>query len=136
MPNVRVGCHTGPLVAGFMQIGSTPRYDAFGPTMQVAARMQATAAAGKIHCSEEFKEMLDVADKNFDYEFDVQRRTILKGRVTHPSYVMRSAHVPVPEDFIASLQFPWFWDIWLKTSSDMLWHVMTRYETLHHMITS
>merc|ERR1712146_178031 len=68
--------------------------------MQIAARMQSTSAPGRIHCSEEYKELFDIADKNFDFEFDVQRRTILKGRVTHASYMILSAHVPVPEDFL------------------------------------
>jgi class 3 adenylate cyclase len=102
MPNVRIGCHAGALVSGYMNVGSTPRFDALGASLQVAARMQSTAGLGRIHCSEEFKELLDNADKNFDFEFDVQRRTILKGRVTHASYMLRSAHVPVPEDFLAA----------------------------------
>lgn len=50
---IRIGLNTGPLVAGV--IGLTKfAYDVWGDTVNTAARMEAFGAAGRIHCTEEF----------------------------------------------------------------------------------
>ena len=100
---LRVGLHCGPVCSGFLNNGLTPRFDCFGAPLQIANRLQATAGQGKIHVSSGYKEQLDAADEAGVFIFEPPRKTIGKNRNTFDSYVMLSAFVPVPDDFMASL---------------------------------
>jgi len=56
--SIRVGIHAGPVVAGV--IGrSKPVYDLWGDTVNLAARMEGSGAAGRIHVTHEFKRILE-----------------------------------------------------------------------------
>ena len=45
---IRVGIHTGPVIAGY----SGGSFDVWGDTVNVAARMESSGDAGKVHISE------------------------------------------------------------------------------------
>lgn len=51
--NVRVGINTGPVVVGEIGTGQSGEYTAMGDAINLAARMEQTAAAGTVQISEE-----------------------------------------------------------------------------------
>lgn len=55
---VRVGMHTGPVVAGVLG-GGDLRYDVWGPTVSVAARLESHGAPGRVQLSEETARRLE-----------------------------------------------------------------------------
>jgi class 3 adenylate cyclase len=59
---LRIGIHTGPVVAGVMS-GSRLSYDVWGDTVNVASRMEANSAPGRILCSADVALVVsDIAD--------------------------------------------------------------------------
>ena len=69
----RIGIHTGPVVAGI--IGTRKfSYDLWGDTVNIASRMEANGAAGRIHVTRAIYEKL-----KGDFEFEARGMTHLKG---------------------------------------------------------
>lgn len=54
---VRVGIHTGPVIAGY----SGGNFDVWGDAVNIAARMEASGEAGRVHISEASRAFLDAA---------------------------------------------------------------------------
>lgn len=59
---IRIGLHSGPVTAGVLR-GDRARFQLFGDTMNIAARMESTGAPGSIHLSEETANMLIESNK-------------------------------------------------------------------------
>ena len=59
---VRVGIHTGPVIAGY----SGGSFDIWGDTVNIAARMESSGEAGKVHISEMTRAFMDDSEKIVD----------------------------------------------------------------------
>lgn len=66
MLEVRIGVHTGPVVAGIVGVKKF-QYDIWGDTVNTASRMESSGAVGKVNISEATYALLK-DDVNFDFE--------------------------------------------------------------------
>ena len=79
---LRIGLHVGPVVGGV--IGKErPTYDYWGDTLNIASRLESTAEAGRIHCSEAIYWRLRGA-----WRFEQRGRTELKGYASVDTYYL------------------------------------------------
>lgn len=60
--SLRIGLHSGPVTAGVLR-GDRSRFQLFGDTMNVAARMESNGCPDRIHLSQETANLLIQAGK-------------------------------------------------------------------------
>lgn len=83
--NVRIGMHTGSVVAGI--IGTKKfAYDLWGDTVNTASRMESHGEAGKIHFSEEVYTALLKSVSEHEYCIEERGEMEIKGKGTMTTY--------------------------------------------------
>jgi predicted ATPase/class 3 adenylate cyclase/predicted Ser/Thr protein kinase len=71
-PQIRIGIHTGPLVAGI--VGSTKfAYDIWGDTVNIASRMESSGVPGRVNISESTYQLIE-GQYNCEYRGEVHAK--------------------------------------------------------------
>ena len=76
---VRIGIHSGPLVAGIIGVKKF-QYDIWGDTVNIASRMESSSTVGKINISQATYELLKDY-KSFRFEHRGKIETKGKGKI-------------------------------------------------------
>ncbi len=83
---VRIGVHTGPVVAGVVGLLKF-QYDVWGDTVNIAARMEAAGQAGEVNVS---RDTFDLVKDRFDFTF--RGNLEAKGKGHLPMYFVDHLH--------------------------------------------
>ena len=86
--NIRLGIHSGPIVTGVIR-ADRPRWQLFGDTVNVAARMESTDEPGRIQISKQTYDLL-LMSPNYNVTFTIERRGMMaiKGKGELPTYFL------------------------------------------------
>lgn len=104
MVRMRMGIHTGPAVAGVVDVGRAPHFDCFGPSVNLASRMESTSTSARVQLSGPTMDILSRLDADHLFEFDAPRRTLVKGYGTMTTYLVKSTNIAIPKTIMEKLQ--------------------------------
>lgn len=91
---MRVGIHTGPVVAGIIGVKKF-QYDVWGDTVNTANRMETNGAPGRVNISETTYKFIQ---KDTDFIFERRNKIAVKGKGEMQMYfVKRGNHVEIHE---------------------------------------
>jgi class 3 adenylate cyclase len=95
------GVSSGPIIAGVLQ-GRSPMFDIWGPTVNLASRMESTGQPGRIQVSEGVARKVSAVPGQ-PFHFEPGHTTYCKGFGAVTSYFVRSTSEPPPRDLMVQL---------------------------------
>ena len=104
MLKIKMGIHSGPAIAGVVDVGRAPHFDCFGPSVNLASRMESTAPQDRIQLSGVTANLLNSKPEYSGvFDFEAPRKTLVKGYGTMMTYIIKATTLQVPEEIIEKL---------------------------------
>ena len=103
MVHMQTGIHSGPCIAGVVDVGRSPMFDCFGPSVNLASRMETTAMIDRVQISAPTFQQLQKLDVNHAFDWDAPRKTLVKGYGTMDTYTIKSTTIAVPDVLVKTL---------------------------------
>eukprot|EP00668_Euglena_longa_P026577 GGOE01033268.1.p1 GENE.GGOE01033268.1~~GGOE01033268.1.p1 ORF type:complete len:1200 (+),score=423.33 GGOE01033268.1:84-3602(+) len=98
---MRYGLSLGPITAGVLQ-GRLPLFDIWGPTVNLASRMESTGQAGRIQVVEGVFQAV-VAQNDQPFLFDSRHKVFCKGFGSVNAYFVAACSTSPPKELLAAL---------------------------------
>jgi hypothetical protein len=99
-----MGIHSGPCIAGVVDVGRSPAFDCFGPSVNLASRMETTAAIDRLQISASTYQILSKLDVEGMFMWEPPKKTLIKGYGTMDTYTIKATKVAVPDTILKTLQ--------------------------------